>query len=58
MPEFVFGDKLPWISEVVLAIMRFAPGGPPDGPNQTQKRKEGVTDAAWALHELWVSGLR
>ena len=28
MPEFILGDKLPLVSETVIAIVAYAPGGP------------------------------
>ena len=33
--RFVLGDKLPWVSEMVLAIVSYAPGGSPKVNKET-----------------------
>ena len=53
MPEFILGDKLPLVSEAVIAILSYAPGGPPDGPRQTVRRQEAVTAYINALIVIW-----
>ena len=42
MPEFILGDKLPLVSETVIAIVTYALGGPPDGVRQRTLRQEAV----------------
>ena len=50
---FVLGDKLPWISKVVLAIYDYAPGGLPKITNWSSLRKNAVNSYVKALIELW-----
>ena len=52
--DFVLGDKLPWVCDMVNMILKRAPGGKPDGPKQTNIRKECVTNYAKAFWEMWV----
>ena len=54
MPEFILGDKLPLVSETVIAIVTYAPGGPPDGVRQTALRQEAVGAYATALIGIWT----
>lgn len=55
MPEFILGNKLPLVSEAVInvAIMSYVPGGPPDGPRQTVRRREAVSAYINALIYIW-----
>ena len=51
--EFNFGDKLPWICEVIHAILDQAPGGHADGPGETDTRKACKRACILFLHTLW-----
>ena len=54
MLEFILGDKLPLVSEAVIAILSYAPGGPPDGARQTALRQEAVSSYATGLISIWT----
>ena len=51
--RFVLGDKLPWVSEMVLAIVSYAPGGSPKVNKETTIRKAAVNAYAACLVNLW-----
>ena len=38
--EFIFGDKLPWVYEVVIAIYGYSPGGSPKKGRESKVRKK------------------
>ena len=50
---FVLGDKLPWISEAVLAIVSYAPGGSAKKDKESKQRKTAVNAYVKALIEMW-----
>ena len=51
--RFVLGDKLPWVSEMVLAIVSYAPGGSPKENKESATRKTAVKSYAICLVNLW-----
>ena len=57
MQVFVLGDKLLLTSEVVIQIVSYAPLGPPNGPRQTQRRKEAFYNFTTSLIKLWTFGI-
>ena len=46
------------VSEAVIAILSYAPGGPTDGPTQTVRRQEAVTAYINALVLIWPKSFR
>ena len=48
---FVIGDKLPYISEAVMAIYSYAPGGKPTA--ETEKRKRAIHAYSIAVINKW-----
>ena len=51
MPEFVLGDKLPLVSEAVMAIISYAPGN-----HSSQKQKDAIKDYGTMLLQIWSKG--
>ena len=50
---FLLGDKLPLVSESVITIVSYAPGGAYTEKNETKKRKHTVNNYVSALIEQW-----
>ena len=51
---FLLGEKLPWESEVVMAILDQAFSGTPTGTGQTKLRKTVVAACTKAIIALWA----
>ena len=51
---FVLGDKLPLVSEAVLAILSYAPGGSPKKSAESKTRRNGINAYVRALRNLWI----
>ena len=50
---FLLGDKLPLVSEAVIAIVSYAHGGAYSEKSETRKRKNAINNYVSALIELW-----
>ena len=50
---FILGDKLPWISEAVLAIIKYAPGSSLKKEKETKQRKLAINAYVTSLIEIW-----
>ena len=50
---FVLGDKLPFIYEVVIAIISCASGDSPDEKKETKNRKVAVNAYVRAIRNTW-----
>ena len=49
---FVLGEKLPWVTEAVISIYNYAPGGSAKKGKESKRRKDAVNAYVQALIEM------
>ena len=50
---FVLGDKLPWVTEAVISVYNYAPGGSAKKGKESKRRKDAVNAYVKSLIEMW-----
>ena len=50
---FVLGEKLPWVTEAVISIYNYAPGGSAKKGKESKRRKDAVNAYVKCLIEMW-----
>ena len=50
---FVLGEKLPWVTEAVISIYNYAPGGSAKKGKESKRRKDAVNAYVQSLIEMW-----
>ena len=49
---FVLGEKLPWVTEAVISIYNYAPGGSAKKGKESKRRKDAVNAYVQSLIEM------
>ena len=50
---FVLGEKLPWVTEAVISIYNYAPGGSAKKGKKSKRRKDAINAYVKSLIEMW-----
>ena len=50
---FILGEKLPWVTEAVISIYNYAPGGSAKKGKESKRRKDAVNAYVQSLIEMW-----
>ena len=50
---FVYGEKLPWVTEAVKSIYNYAPGGSAKKRKKLKRREDAVNAYIKSLIEIW-----
>ena len=50
---FVLGQKLPWVTEAVISIYNYAPGGSAKKEKESKTRKDAVNAYVKSSIEIW-----
>ena len=50
---FILGEKLPWVTEAVISIYNYAPGGSAKKGKESKRRKDAVNAYVKSLIEMW-----
>ena len=50
---FVYGEKLPWVTEAVISIYNYAPGGSAKKGKKLKRREDAVNAYIKSLIEIW-----